>query len=134
MSWGAKSAGSAPSGGAALGPSVAVYRWRPRGVGQEGVRCCPLGRRGVAPASREGVGGGCPGVVGGRGGGDLRGAAGGARGRGGAWLWSLGRPEERAGDRGWSAGESAVRETEVSPGKGGAIWLNLPEEQANLED
>ena len=28
----------------------------------------------------------------------------------------------------------AVRETETSPERGGAIWLNLPEEQANLED
>ena len=28
----------------------------------------------------------------------------------------------------------AVRETEASPERGGAIWLNLPEEQANLED
>ena len=75
-----------------------------------------------------------PGRAGGVGGGDLRGRGGVAAGGRGARLWSLGRPEESAGDRGWSAGESAVRETEVSPGKGGAIWLNLPEEQANLED
>ena len=43
---------------------------------------CPLGRRGVAHASREGVGGGSPVVFCGRGGGDLRGAAGGGEG---AW-------------------------------------------------
>ena len=52
----------------------------------------------------------------------------------GGGLCRLGRPEESAGDRGWSAGESAVRETRRSFRKGRAIWLNLPEEQANLED
>lgn len=57
-----------------------------------------------------------------------------ARGRCGGGLCRLGRPEESAGDRGWSAGESAVRETRRSFRKGRAIWLNLPEEQANLED
>ena len=45
-----------------------------------------------------------------------------------------GRPEESAGDRGWRAGQGAVREERARGGERSAIWLNLPEEQANLED
>ena len=46
----------------------------------------------------------------------------------------MGRPEESAGDRGWRAGQGAVREERARGGERSAIWLNLPEEQANLED
>lgn len=83
-----------------------------RGGGAWGV---PSGGRGASGAGR-GAG---------------RGEAGGAErpGRGQA-----GRPEEGAGDRGWRAGQRAVRETRAAFRKGAAIWLNLPEEQANLED
>lgn len=94
---------------------------------------CPPGRR-WRRMRRGGGAWGCP-----RGG---RGACGAGRGarRGGARRGArpggeeAGRPEEGAGDRGWRAGQRAVRETRAAFRKGAAIWLNLPEEQANLED
>ena len=39
-----------------------------------------------------------------------------------------------AGDRGWSDGDIAARETTPLDRQLGAIWLNLPEEQADLKD
>ena len=51
-----------------------------------------------------------------------------------ARLWAPGAPEKSAGDRGWSAGDQAARETTHPCFTQWAIWLNLPEEQADLKD
>lgn len=77
---------------------------------------------------------GCPVCAGGGECGERRGLRGRARVGARAGRGRAGRPEEGAGARGWSAGQGAVRETGARVRRGGAIWLNLPEEQANLED
>lgn len=71
---------------------------------------------------------------GGRGGRNGREQLPGAAGAGRPGGRGSGRPEESAGDRGWRAGQGAVREERARGGERSAIWLNLPEEQANLED
>ena len=42
--------------------------------------------------------------------------------------------ENGAGDRGWSDSNLAARETTPLDRQLRAIWLNLPEEQADLKD
>ena len=44
-------------------------------------------------------------------------------------------PENKADDRGWSDSHDAARETtHTHTHVESAIWLNLPEEQADLKD
>ena len=81
------------------------------------------GSVGVAPGSFGGAAGGICGA--------RRGGRGGVGGRG-CGLWGDPRSARETAVGALHCG--AVRETEAPPERRGAIWLNLPEEQANLED